>query len=367
MIRFPLLFLISLYCIVAVSESRAQDIQTELITTLANTVEETSGLILVDGRIITHNDSGGEPALYEIDSSDGHVTRSVTVMNASNVDWEDICQDGEYIYIGDFGNNDGSRQNLVIYKVSIADYLSDLNKIPSETIHISYGDQDNFEPDLQRTPYDAETLISMNDSLYIFTKNHRGIQSYIYPAPKNPGNYILHKTDSINTGGLVTGGAYIKAFNSIILTGYNQLNPFIILIRNASGKSFTISSKVYMITENSRQVESIYPTAGNKFLITTEGNKLNHAALLRFTLRTITSELSENSLPFRAFPNPASDKVNVPFPESCGVELVTLSGQKAISGKAGIIDISPLTPGCYIIRVQNATGKLLMTDKLIVR
>ena len=65
--------------------------QLTLVTTLQDSVDETSGLINLDGTLITHNDSGGQPVLYELDSVSGNVTRSVTIENATNTDWEDIC------------------------------------------------------------------------------------------------------------------------------------------------------------------------------------------------------------------------------------------------------------------------------------
>jgi hypothetical protein len=34
---------------------------------LSKTIEETSGLEIIDNMLITHNDSGGEPALYYLD------------------------------------------------------------------------------------------------------------------------------------------------------------------------------------------------------------------------------------------------------------------------------------------------------------
>ncbi len=80
-------------------------------------IAETSGLVFFDNRLITHNDSGGMNALYEINTGTGNISRTVTIQNATNVDWEDICTDNDYIYIGDFGNNNGNRTNLKIYKV----------------------------------------------------------------------------------------------------------------------------------------------------------------------------------------------------------------------------------------------------------
>src|SRR3954451_24152951 len=73
---------------------------------LGNRVHESSGLIWWDNQLWTHTDSGGKPDLYAVDKSTGKVLKIVTITNATNVDWEDIAQDDDYIYIGDFGNNE---------------------------------------------------------------------------------------------------------------------------------------------------------------------------------------------------------------------------------------------------------------------
>ncbi|MBT4776353.1 MAG: hypothetical protein HON99_11600, partial [Crocinitomicaceae bacterium] len=71
--------------------------QADLITYLNDSIKETSGLIYLDGRLITHNDSGGAATLYEVDTNSGGILRETIVANASNVDWEDICYDSNYI------------------------------------------------------------------------------------------------------------------------------------------------------------------------------------------------------------------------------------------------------------------------------
>ena len=58
--------------------------------TLPDSVKETSGLILYDGKLITHNVSGNTAQLFEIDTLSLMVTRVVNVSNAENIDWEDI-------------------------------------------------------------------------------------------------------------------------------------------------------------------------------------------------------------------------------------------------------------------------------------
>ena len=58
--------------------------QFEFITGIDNQINESSGLVFLQGRIITHNDSGGEPALFEVDSTSGTVIRTVFIENAEN-------------------------------------------------------------------------------------------------------------------------------------------------------------------------------------------------------------------------------------------------------------------------------------------
>ena len=91
---------------------------------LPNTVSETSGLLFLKGTLITHNDSGDDANLYELDTLSGSISRTISITNATNVDWEDITQDETYIYIGDFGNNNGNRQDLKVYKILKTDYIN---------------------------------------------------------------------------------------------------------------------------------------------------------------------------------------------------------------------------------------------------
>lgn len=62
MIKIKIAFLLIIGCL----EISAQENITELFN-LPKEVNETSGLIHLNGNIITHNDSGGAAALYEID------------------------------------------------------------------------------------------------------------------------------------------------------------------------------------------------------------------------------------------------------------------------------------------------------------
>ena len=51
----------------------------------------------------------------------GVLLEKSTILSATNVDWEAISQNSQSVFVGDFGNNSGSRENLCIYEISKAD------------------------------------------------------------------------------------------------------------------------------------------------------------------------------------------------------------------------------------------------------
>ena len=205
-----------------------------LETELNSSVNETSGLLFLDDRIITHNDSGGDNDLYEIDVTSGNILRTVTISNASNADWEDLSADDTYIYVADFGNNSGNRTDLKVYHILQSD-LPNSESVTAEVINFSYSDQTDFTPNpgpFFSTNFDAEALIHFNNHLYIFTKQWSNENSSVYLLPKTPGTYSLDPVDSIKAEGLITGGTANSSDNKILLTAYtNTLKPLCFGIR----------------------------------------------------------------------------------------------------------------------------------------
>src|SRR5688572_18268899 len=83
-------------------------------------LNESSGLTFLDGKLWTFNDSGNANDIYRIDTASTTVYQTVDISNATNVDWEDMASNSTHLFIGDFGNNNGDRQNLRIYRVNKA-------------------------------------------------------------------------------------------------------------------------------------------------------------------------------------------------------------------------------------------------------
>ena len=236
---------------------------TEITNLQTPDLDENSGLIFYNNNIITFNDSGGEANLYEINASTGNITRTVTITNATNVDWEDITQDASYIYIGDIGNNNGNRTDLKIYKIAKNDYNGSDDIAVAEIISYSYADQLDFTSNPNNTNWDAEGLISYSDQLLIFSKNWVDNRVNVYSIPKTNGTHSALLKSSYNTNGLITSAEISLNENIIYLIGYSSSQaPFMYTIHGIPNNSLdifsgVISEKISNIVPLGNQVEAI--------------------------------------------------------------------------------------------------------------
>jgi len=202
-------------------------------------VKESSGLIYFKEAIWTMNDSGGLPEIYKIDKTTGEIIQTVNIGNGSNVDWEDITQDENYIYAGDFGNNNGNRKDLKIYKIPKRN-ISNKKKITitAEIIEFTFHDQQDFTGNSRNHDFDCESVVSAGDSLILFSKNWADNKTRMYRIPKVPGKYEADPEDTFDADGLITGADYLETSKSLILIGYKNHIPFMFLFRDFNGISF---------------------------------------------------------------------------------------------------------------------------------
>ena len=112
-------------------------------------VEETSGLAKIGEDLLTHNDSGDNPILYQI-STKGDLMKTFEINGATHRDWEDIAQDDHHYYVADVGNNNGKRKDLTIYILSKDLELED-------SIKISYSKQTSFKKN-KKTKYEHNPI-----------------------------------------------------------------------------------------------------------------------------------------------------------------------------------------------------------------
>lgn len=202
---------------------------------LPEQVFETSGLIFYNGKLITHNDSGNLPQLYELDTITLQITRTVTIENATNVDWEDIAQDDTHIYVADIGNNNGDRQDLAILKIEKQAYDSS-DTVTAERIDFIYEDQEDFTT-TPNSDWDAEALFVMGDDLVVLTKQWQTQGTVGYRIPKFPGAFLAERWSSYPVNGLVTGASFDAQTEELYLVGYNQfLAPFFMVFEDVKGQ-----------------------------------------------------------------------------------------------------------------------------------
>lgn len=138
---------------------------------LESELKEISGLELIqDSVLVAINDGGNSAHLYLLNQK-GKITKKVLISNASNVDWEDLAADNEFIYIADIGNNLNKRKDLRIFRVRINEVL-DSESVNADEMLISYRDQNAFPPTKASQNFDSECLISAYGDLWIFSKNN---------------------------------------------------------------------------------------------------------------------------------------------------------------------------------------------------
>lgn len=349
--------------------SWSQDLTISAITALDTDIYETSGLLFLDDRVITHNDSGGQPWLYEIDTTDGSVSRTVVVANASNVDWEELAMDDTYLYICDFGNNSGTRTDLAVYKVSIEDYLTTPNDtVYCDTIRFSYADQDDFTPATYTTNFDAEAMVSVGDSLYIFTKNWGNYKTHIYPLSKVPGDYSINRSAELVVECLVTGAAYDSEKNELLLTGYTLVEPVLVFVHDFETFHFSEGTLVRYIApfEGSIQIEGVAKLGNHEFFVSSEKkgsdpSMLHHVRLSNFLNRT---EISTSKKNFPAILLTHQLLIS-DFKVGDQVLIMDLNGRICIRSLAPDISTDALQPGLYVLFLVDQSGHLIRQQKLI--
>ena len=243
---------------------------------LSKKIDETSGLEIVDGQFITHNDSGGDPKLYYLDKK-GKIVFERTLEGVKNNDWEDITKDDQFIYVANMGNNFDTRKNLSIVKTPI-----DSSSSEAELIEFNYPEQVKFTTAYNQSQYDAEALITIDDYLIILTKNKLKKITEIYALPKIAGKYEAKKIGSLNTQSIITGGDYDPDTKLLALTGTLIFNEYYIL----KIEDFDLESKkdykidMYEIPIGKTQVEAIKIIDSNTFWITSEDEKSSSSARL---------------------------------------------------------------------------------------
>lgn len=266
---------------------------------LPDDVFETSGLIYFNESLVTLNDSGNEPILYELDTLNLSIKRRITISNIDNIDWEAITQDEEFIYIGDFGNNIGTRVDLAIHRISKEDFKSS-DTVEATTISFSYEDQKDFT-NTGNSDWDAEAFFIVNNQFVVLTKQWKSFGSVAYALPITPGVHVANRVGAIEDVGLVTDVTYDVATNRLVLIGYSSiLSPFIGIVDDLNLESPFAGYAPQNLGLNFVQAEGITQINSTNYFFTSEYYSRQSptiestSRLFSFQILVDVPEISEN-------------------------------------------------------------------------
>jgi hypothetical protein len=205
--------------------------QLKFITELPENLKENSGMVSYSPSSAWFiEDKGNSDNLYQTNFK-GDIIKHLDVKNAKNIDWEDLTKDKEgNLYIGDFGNNNNDRKNLIILKLPNPE-IEKGDKINVDRIKFNYPEQLEFPPRRGALLYDAEAFLHYQGHLYIFTKNRTNPftgETLIYRVPDSKGNYDATLIGKIRLCTdwdtcRITSAAISPDEKTIVLLGYGKL------------------------------------------------------------------------------------------------------------------------------------------------
>ena len=258
-----------------------------VVTDLPSKLKEVSGTETVfnSDLIWMLNDSGNKPELYGV-TSKGKIKKVVKIQ-AKNHDWEDLTSDDEgNIYIGDFGNNESRRKNLVILKVA-KDSLINNKKVAIERIRFSYPNQTKFPPKKKKRFFDAEAFFYLNNYLYIFTKSrvkHQFGKTSLYRIPATEGSHTAEFISEFNNCNdlqcWITSADITEDGKKIALLTHNE----VLVFSNFKDDNFFKGNLKVFPLEHTSQKESITFKDENTLLITDERSHGSGGKLYKFKL-----------------------------------------------------------------------------------
>ena len=215
-------------------------------------IKEMSGIVKVPGRDNTywvHNDHGDSARIFAITAEGKSILPTYSrftsygdepeqgkeqrqgfpVLDAQNVDWEDIAIDQNYLYLADMGNNSNTRRDLGIYLVSKIDPTASTRSAVIQHLPVVYPDQTAFPP--PQLHFDSESLFIFQDTLYLITKHRRpdggkweaGANLYRLDTRYTDKPNVLTKVDSSAAIVAATGADLSPDGTTLAVVSYDAL------------------------------------------------------------------------------------------------------------------------------------------------
>jgi hypothetical protein len=173
-------------------------------------ITESSGLVVVDGRVVTVNDSGDRGRVFTVDPATGR-TVGTTSWSADPVDVEALAPAGPgHVWVADIGDNRGERDEVSVLRAPVAPGDRTASPVP---FRLTY-------PDGGR---DAEALLAhpLTGRLFVVTKGLFGGEVLAAPEDLRPGR--PNRLQPVASApGLVTDGAFLSGGGAVVLRTYSR-------------------------------------------------------------------------------------------------------------------------------------------------
>jgi hypothetical protein len=174
------------------------------------------------GTFWSHNDSGGDPELFQIGGSGGAVGR-VRLAGVKMEDWEDIaagpCPSGRCLFVADIGDNGRKNEPISLLVLPEPTGATRAAQVQRHTAA--------FPDDRGR---DAEAIFALPDgSIYLITKgNKEPVELYRWPTPLSGERAVLQRVRELapepeQTGDRVTGASASPNGRYVAVRTYGRL------------------------------------------------------------------------------------------------------------------------------------------------
>lgn len=203
---------------ISAQKTQSLNLKKYKIAILSDSLRETSGLANIDGRLFSFNDSGNTSEIFEIKAGSSYIEKTFRT-GLKNIDWEAITNDRENFYIGEFGNNLGTRKDLKVYQIPFRNDSLIVDSI--KTIPFFYPEQNDFTPKNINNNFDAEAMIFSDGNIHLFTKEWITNTVSHYVIDKNmTENQPAQRLESFEAGFVVTDASYFE--NKLYVVGYTK-------------------------------------------------------------------------------------------------------------------------------------------------
>jgi hypothetical protein len=237
-------------------------------------ISELSGLApsrRYPGLLYAHNDSGDKARVYLLNPK-GETVAVLTLKNAYARDFEDIAVAGDYVYVGDIGDNLAWRDALQLYRFT--EPKIDPSKL-GQSVEVK---PEAFAVRYPGAPRDAETLLAAPDGrVWILSKSQAGSSLFGTTFQKDKTKTMERVGDKISFGAtgiftkLATGGSFSPDGRKLVVTTYAQISEWK-LSAPYKLSDLTTLKPVVRALPGLKQCESVcYSADGSQILVSSEG------------------------------------------------------------------------------------------------